>query len=518
MRRRTPGSWLDVADPPWLRFGRRGSALFLLIGSVLICAWQVSYATAPQEIDRAYEKSPGLRGIYTEQLARFFYFFHYTDKFPITIAEEVVLRNNEVAARRLLSVRNRYLRNEDYTIIRAGDLGKIFLFYPDLLRVESPLDARLRTFNRMIGIGSLLCLFVSLCLLQHRMLGTLLVGLLGSNPFQLYHLYVPPENIWAYPMCVASLTLALNAPLILARKPNRAAFVLPLLSGAFLASVREVRTEPALVGAALVVAYAIAAKTGWRGRVALISIFGISASLASMGWERYWSYKIDEATKIVARAGGKTLPELSNLHHALWHPIWWGLGDLGRDKGYRSSDRSAFAWGIPRVNERFGTRYKRNPTANQLDNYHAGGFYHIKPETIPEYAVVLRDKIIYDVTSDPMWYLSILAQRTARAFRGATPIRFGVGSRFVDVPFSAWLALPVLAVVLALRRWDQVALLLFYTPTSLPTILVSSHRGFDNIASFHIVAFALVGCWGVRAVQNVLAQNLLVRKRSRDAE
>ena len=125
----------------------------------------------------------------------------------------------------------------------------------------------------MLGIGSLVCLFVSLCLVDHRMLATLLVGLLGSNPFQLYHLYVPPEIIWAYPMCVASLMLALNAPLILARKPNRAAFVLPLLSGVFLASVREVRTEPALVGAALVVTYAIAAKTGWRGRVALISIF-----------------------------------------------------------------------------------------------------------------------------------------------------------------------------------------------------------------------------------------------------
>ena len=125
---------------------------------------------------------------------------------------------------------------------------------------------------------------------------------------------------------------------------------------------------------------------------------------------------------------------------------------------------------------------------------------------------MLRDKIIGDVTSDPTWYLSILAKRTVRAFQGATPIRFGVGSYFVDVPFSAWLALPVLGLVLALRQWTQVALLLFYTPTSLPTILVTSHRGFNNIASFHIVAFALIGCWGVWAVQNLLG-----RKHSENA-
>jgi hypothetical protein len=244
----------------------------------------------------------------------------------------------------------------------------------------------------------------------------------------------------------------------------------------------------------------------------LVSIFGISALLTSMGWERYWSAKIDEATEIVGQAGGQTLPELSNLHHALWHPLWWGLGDLGRDKGYRSNDRSVFRWAIPRVNKRFGTRYKHQYGASQLDNYHAGGNYHIKPETIPEYSIVLRDKIIGDVTSDPMWYVSILAKRAVRAFQGATPIRFGVGRHFVDVPFSAWLALPMLGIVLALRLWDQAALLLFYTPTSLTTVLVSSHRGFDSIASFHIVAFALLGCWGIWAVQS-----LLEKRRSENA-
>ena len=498
---RTCDRWLDISDPSWLRLGKRGGSAFLIVGCVLIGSWQLSYANDPGKIDRTYRKAPGMRGAYRRSLPRFFYFFYYTGKFPITMqAQNGVLRDDEWTARRFLSIANPYLRNEDYATIRTGDLGKIFLLYPDLLRVDSPQKATLWTFNRILGIGSLLCLFCSLSLVHHRMLAVLLVLLFGSNPFQLYHLYMPPANIWAYPMCVANLVLAINAPLLLARKPNRWAFLLPLLTGAFLASVREVRTEPALIGASLLVAYAIAPRIRWSARVGLLSLFVVGALACSLVWGHYWSAKFREATEIVRRAGGKPFPELSNMHHALWHPIWWGLGDLGTDKGYRSSDRAAYAYAIPIVNKRFGAKYERQPRSYLLENVHADGSgYRIKPETLPEYTAVLRDKILADVTSDPGWYLRILAERTKRAFRGATPIRFAFGDVTLDVPFSAWLALPILGIALAARRWREAALLLFYTPTSLPTILISSRPGFDNIAAFHIAAFAVVCCWGVRA-------------------
>ena len=119
---------------------------------------------------------------------------------------------------------------------------------------------------------------------------------------------------------------------------------------------------------------------------------------------------------------------------------------------------------------------------------------------------MLRDKIIHDITSDPLWYASILAKRTERAFAGATPIRFGFMSHYFDVPFSAWVALPMLLLVLVARKWDQVALLLFYTSNSLPTVLIFSRRGFDTIASFHILAFAVICCWGIWAVHDALSR------------
>ena len=52
-----------------------------------------------------------------------------------------------------------------------------------------PKDATLRPANFLVGAGSLVAVFVSFGCLGHRVYGTLLVLLLGSNPFLLGELY-----------------------------------------------------------------------------------------------------------------------------------------------------------------------------------------------------------------------------------------------------------------------------------------------------------------------------------------
>lgn len=51
----------------------------------------------------------------------------------------------------------------------------------------------------------------------------------------------------------------------------------------------------------------------------------------------------------------------------------------------------------------------------------------------------------------------------------------GIGPHYVDIPFSAWLFLPALMLLFALREWGQVKRLLFFLPTSLTALLL--HRG-----------------------------------------
>jgi len=96
--------------------------------------------------------------------------------------------------------------------------------------------------------------------------------------------------------------------------------------------------------------------------------------------------------------------------------------------------------------------------------------------------------------------------RARRIFDRALPVRLGWGADFVQIRFNAWLALPLLALLGALRQWDQVKLLLFYTPTSLPPLLIYSRNGYTNPTAFHMMAFALLACWALHAALHVVAR------------
>jgi len=340
---------------------------------------------------------------------------------------------------------------------------------------------------------------VSLSVNHRKVLALPLIAVLGSNPFQLYHIHIE-TNVWSYPIQVAGLMLALCAPLLLGRGPRIWHFAIPCVAGVFLASFREVRTEPALLIASVVLACLWAPGT-WRRRAGLVVLLLSVAFATGQIWSAYWNAKIDTAVEVVEAAGGRAHKGSWNLHHSLWHPIWFGLGDFGQDKGYQHTDQAAYRFAIPILNARYGTKYK-------LDGWffkNEGKTDHVtKPETLPEYQLVLRDKILGDIRESPGWYLSILMKRSQRIFNHTTPVRLAFGSSYLKIPFTAWIALPLLGSLLALRRWEEVKLLLFYTPTSLPAFLMIADRGYLNPSAFHLVAFALVATWAFLATLRVV--------------
>jgi hypothetical protein len=494
-----------------LRFGARGSIAFVLAGCVLIAVWQAELMERPHQINRLYQSIVG-QGLYGDRVQKYFYFFYYTDKFPISIGGPSYNLGWEwrSEAWRALGLpdpeagensppRPRHNQNdvklimEDHTVLRTGDLGKIFLLYPDAWIKGTPFRATVRWFNRLLGVTSLLALFVSFSLLNHRLFGSALVLLLGSNPFQLVELYAK-NNIFGYPIAVASLMLALHAPLILGRWRSVSVYALPLVTGAFLASFRQVRAEPALVILSIAATYLLI-PAGWRRRVALVALLALSATATSAAWGHYWQAKFDEAHEIVSARGGVTFDGDWNLHHALWHSLWCGLGDFGQDRGYKWNDRAGYRYGIPRVNARFGTQYRLG-SGHSLRNYYTKARKHrIRAETLHEYSVVMRDKVIGDIREDPVWYASVIARRLKRVLSHATPIRLSLATGYVDLPFSAWLFIPALGWVAFLRCWDQFVLLGFYASTSVTTVAVYSGHSMPFNSAFHLVLFAVFVCW-----------------------
>lgn len=459
----------------------------------------------------------GLRGSYTSKIQKYFYFFYYDDKFPISTRRKVgKLKWNETAARRALEqTRDVLLQQipgsdrlrqpgrlptlvmEDGAFLRTGDFGKIHLLFVDAWLNGTPKWATLLGFNRLLGIASLLAVFLALSLLDHRLLGSLLVLVLGSNPFLIEELY-NTNNVFGYPISVASLMLALHATLVLRRARHRAVYLLPVVSGVFLASFREVRLEPALVLLSVAVLYATAAG-GWRRRAGLLATLGVTVLSTSLLWGYYWNAKFEEAFEIVERQRGVSFDPPWARSHALWHSAWCGLGDFAAERGYRYDDRTAYAWGVSEVNRRFGTRY-RMTGGWELANYRTlARKNRMRPEELDLYLIVMRDRILGDIAGDPLWYAGVIARRVEAVFEETTPVRLGTGRLRFDVPFSAWLLFPVLAWLVYLRRWDQVKLLGFYLPTSLSCILVYAGFTMTFNSVFHLVLFAVLVCWAVNA-------------------
>ncbi len=514
-----------VSDPHFLRFGRRGSIAFLLIGCLLIVAWQAHVAADPRSRDANYELI-GFRGAYSGKIQKYFYFFYYTGKFPISTRRKVhKLKWNEAAARRALEQTREVLPQrepgsdrvrqpgrlptlfmEDGAFLRTGDFGKIYLLFADAWLNGTPKRAKFLGFNRLLGIGSLLAVFLALSVLDHRLLGSLLVLLLGSNPFQIMELY-HTNNVFGYPIPVASLMLALHAAFIFGRTRHRTVYLLPIVSGVFLASFREVRLEPALVLLSIAVLYATASG-GWRLRAGLLATLGVTALSTSLLWGYYWNAKFEEAFEIVERQGGVSFDPPWPRSHALWHSAWMGLGDFAAERGYRYRDRTAYAWGISEVNRRFGTRY-RMTGGWELENYRTAQRKHrMRPEELDLYLTVMRDRILDDIADDPLWYAGVIARRVAAVFQYTTPVRLGTGRLRFDVPFSAWLLFPVLGWLIYLRRWDQLKLLGFYLPTSLSCILVYAGFTMTFNSAFHLVLFAVFVCWAANAASALLARRV----------
>jgi hypothetical protein len=467
--------------------------------------WQGAFIRSAGYPDNTYVLSfPAASGFIAPFASKFFYFLYYTGRFPISTTQpEPELPDSREAAAKLLE-NNPRLIMEDNVFIRSGELAKILLLYPDAWTNGTPRGATLETSNRVLWVGSLLALFVSLSLLEHRLLAVALVALIGSNPFQLGQIYAE-NNILGYSMPVAALMLALNAPLILARRPNRLAYALPLLSGAALASVREIRTEPALVILAVALA-CLCTRGGWRRRSILLATLVAAWSLTSALWKLHWDHEFAEAHAIVSAAGGTTFDGYRNLHHSVWHPIWCGLGDFDTRYGYRWWDGAAHDYAIPILDRRFGIRYRKIPGTWLFESSDTSDQkLQTSLETVPEYSLVLREKVLRDIRNDPGWYASILARRLHTIFTVITPVRLGLGTRYVDIPFSAWLLLPALLLLVAAGRADQVLLLLFFLSTSLPSLLVFSGLGFTYNSAFHLALFALVICWLTNAASRMLA-------------
>jgi hypothetical protein len=442
----------------------------------------------------------------------FLYFLYYLDLYPVaTVTEEPLVKSRE-AAEQLFRTQGDTLVMERFWTIRYGDLLKTYLYLPDAWAGGGPADRPLMVrANAYAWIFALLALYVAFWNVGQPILGAILVVLFGSNPFQVSEVFAH-NNVFGWVITTGVAALALNLVLLRERRPSLAALVIiPIASGLLLATVRQIRTEPVLVGVSVLLAYLSARTLRPRLRAVLVALLVGSFVLGSQAWTAYFDAKFREAYAKVKAAGGHPYDGPRHVYHLLWHNIWTGLGDFDTRYGYKWNDTVGMAYALPIMRAR-GFEPVGHPSLRRqpFDSLTLGVYwdrgrkYARTPFEVPEYTAVVREKVLHDITHDPVWYLTILAKRVGRLVTDTTPPTLARGDgRKVSLPRSvAWGLLPlgVAAILLRARSLFLLKLLLFLAPLASTALFVYSGEGTTYYSVVHLVAFALCVAWLLEAL------------------
>ena len=468
----------------------RHRGLPLLLGLVLIPLWQSTFALDPDGLDWRYRINAAT-GLHDED--RFVYFHYYLGLYPVATTAEHVAFSRE-GARRIFAEQGDTLLMEWGHTLRYGDLGRMFLCLPSAWWRGSPGHLTVRPVHAAVFIVALMALFAAFWWANQLVLGVVSVLLLGSNPFQLHAVYAE-ENVFGWPISTALAVIALHLPLLCARKPARGyVWAVPIAAGLLLATVRQIRSEPVPILLSAFFAYLVMCGEKWRVRLALVGLLAGTFAATSYGWKAYFDFKFRQAFRAVEAAGGHPYAGPRDLHHMFWHPVWCGLGDFDTKYGYSWTDVAAARYALPILKAKYGVEVPEwDQSSHSFDaHWDKNGKYYKTPYELPHYAEVLRDKVLHDISHDPLWYAGILARRVWRLLSETTPVRLSVWKAHLTLPMHGLLVVPVLAFLAWTRRWMLLELLCLSLPLSLTALLIYSGDGMCWYSCYHVFAAAIL--------------------------
>jgi hypothetical protein len=475
----------------------RARAASIVFVGALLAFWQASLArdvpTAPGLASmNFYTYAPGV-GL-CSSFPGFFYFFYYFGEFPVGTSLAGPLPKGRAGAERFVADHGRTLVMDYDRVcaVRCGDVGKIFMYLPGAMLVGGPDPASVRPFNELVFIAALVSAWVGLAGVGYPLLGLLLVLLVGSDPFQLFQA-CGKENVFSLPISVALLVLGLHVRLLVSdARVGAAAWATAVFTGVLVAVVREMRAEAALIAISALGTYLAIPRSSFRTRVLLAAACVAAYGAVSGGLGLYFEREFRAAQVFVERAGGRPYRGPWTLHHPAWHNILVGFGDFDAKYGFVWDDRVAYGYAAPILRERYGKNVTYAWPAYYFDEKFARSGYRLKPEVLPEYNAIVREKVLDAIRNDPGWYVGILWRRVAQIMAGTTPFSVAGFGHWTSCRSSGWIFVPALLASVLARRRLLVGLLLFTLPLALPALLVFSGGGMTHFGISHLVAAAVL--------------------------
>lgn len=450
------------------------SLLIILINSALYLA---SGSCEFSNVQRRWDAS----GFNHEKGKHFFYFYYYLDLFPVTILGPK--EYSKKGAEKLLKERGGEALMEFLHWSRLGENAKIWAYYPSALLKGSPETPSLKAFNSLVFTLSLLICFWGFYAVRQPLSGILLTLSINLTPFYLYEVF-ENENIFALSACSFLTGLGLNIFFVYRKAGRAQILLLPIVSGISAGFFSELRSEykVALISAA--VFYIFSCKLKLYGKIATLLLLGLSFYTTKSLVRLYFDNKFIEAQKVVGNLGGHVYKGGRIAEHRLWHSIFCGLGDFGYDKNYKWDDRIAYRYAFPALNKIYKNQLKYDSNKFWLDNfYDKDGCYYLKFDEIDEYEEIVKDKVLDEIKADPLWYAGIICRRIWLVMTKTAPFH--------------WLGLtliPIILLLLFLRKFRFLILLMSSLPFSASAIIVYSKRGitYSSIYPYFLLLFILL--------------------------
>jgi hypothetical protein len=382
------------------------------------------------------------------------------------------------------------------SMVRHGDFGRLWLLMPAVWLTGNPIYPSVVRLNFTLYVLALLAILWAFWLQDRLLLGCILVLLIGSDPFQREQ--VVQENIFSLPITFALFALALNLGAITGKIRPVTALIVALISGIVLATARDMRAEMAMSITALPLIYLTIPKTAWRRRLALVAVVAAGFVLTSTAWTVFWNYKVAQAQKWVSDRGGYPYVWYRTDHHTLWHVLWEGLGDYDTQFGYAWDDRKAFAYAAPILRSEYGLKitYTKWFFSDQI---YPDRYYWVSLEDLPEYTIIIRRKVLHDITHHPIWYAEILAKRVKAILCNSIPVTISICDTSIAYPFRTYLIPLAWPLLLWRRKWPELKIILISLTLSLTPFLIYSGEGTTYWGIFHLVTIAILVDWAIRA-------------------
>ncbi len=459
---------------------------FLFVTLIIIIATHISIYkyTEFQEVSDTQSRK-ATSGFSYDKAHKFIYFYYYTGFFPLATLNNNLNYSKEGALHEI-ETNGKDLIMEYFHWSRLGEHARIFAFLPNAWLSGSPQNPSIKLFNAMVFTISLLLLYWGIWSIGYPIIGLFLVLSISFTPFFLYEVYCN-QNIFGLAGSVFFAILGLNINLLFVEARRKYLHILlALISGLLIGFFSEIRNEVSIVLLSIIMIYALSNRQKIFFRVILLLLVLASFYGSRKLVRHYFDKKFHEATQLVSTKNGHVYPEARIAGHRFWHPVFCGLGDFDTKYGYQWDDRVAYWYAIPILKEKYNIQLSYSGKYHTDDYYDEKRIYYIKFDEIPEYEQIVKDKVIADITSDPLWYASIIMKRVGRTLGKTLPFN-GLG----------WVMVFLAIYLMVRKRWPFLNLLIVSLPLSITPIAIFSGFGstYNSVFGYMVIFILAIEFW-----------------------